>query len=73
MFNNLGLQQLLEKKKEYHDLRLILHTDQGSVYSSQSYNELLPLYNITHSMSRVGASTDNAPVEIVYIKPKENY
>ena len=45
-----GLKQLIEKKKEYTDLKLILHTDQGSVYSSASYNELLPLYNITHSM-----------------------
>ncbi len=59
MFNNLGLQQLLEKKKEYHDLRLILHTDQGSVYSSKNYNEFLPLYNITHSMSRASAPTSN--------------
>ena len=60
-----GLQQLLEKKKEYHDLRLILHTDKGSVYSSKSYNELLPLYNITHSMSRAGTPTDNASMEAI--------
>lgn len=48
-----GLKELIEKKKEYQNLKLILHTDQGSVYSSKSYNELLPLYNIVHSMSRV--------------------
>ena len=47
-----GLNELIEKKKEYKDLKMILHTDQGSVYSSKSFNELLPLYNITHSMSR---------------------
>lgn len=60
-----GLEQLIEKKKEYKDLRLILHTDQGSVYSSKSYNELLPLYNITHSMSRAGTPTDNASMEAI--------
>lgn len=32
-----GLNSLIEKKKEYTDLKLILHTDQGSVYSSLSY------------------------------------
>lgn len=60
-----GLEQLIEKKKEYGDLELILHTDQGSVYSSKAFNELLPLYNITHSMSRVGTPTDNAAMEAI--------
>lgn len=60
-----GLKQLIEKKKEYKYLRLILHTDQGSVYSSKSYNELLPLYNITHSMSGAGTPTDNALMEAI--------
>lgn len=60
-----GLKQLIEKKKEYTDLKLILHTDQGSVYSSASYNELLPLYNITHSMSRAGTPTDNGAMESI--------
>lgn len=60
-----GLNQLIEKKKEYKDLRLILHTDQGSVYSSKSFNELLPLYNITHSMSRAGTPTDNSSMEAI--------
>lgn len=60
-----GLDQLLEKKKEYRNLQLILHTDQGFVYSSKSYNELLPLYNIIHSMSRAGTPTDNASMEAI--------
>lgn len=51
-----GLEELIKKKKEYSDLKLILHTDQGSVYSSLSFNELLPLYNIEHSMSRAGSN-----------------
>lgn len=60
-----GLNDLIEKKKEYSDLKLILHTDQGSVYSSLSYNELLPLYNIEHSMSRAGTPTDNGAMESI--------
>ena len=28
-----GLNRLIEKKKEYKDLKMILHSDQGSVYS----------------------------------------
>ena len=44
---------------------MILHTDQGSVYSSKSFNELLPLYNITHSMSRAGTPTDNSQIEAI--------
>ena len=60
-----GLEKLIEKKKEYKDLKMILHTDQGSVYSSKSFNELLPLYNITHSMSRAGTPTDNGAMEAI--------
>lgn len=60
-----GLKELIENKKEYSDLKMILHTDQGSVYSSKSYNQLLPLYNITHSMSRAGTPTDNGAMESI--------
>ena len=37
----------------------ILHTDQGSVYASVAYNELIRDTNITRSMSRAGKPTDN--------------
>lgn len=60
-----GLDGLLNIKKEYPDLEIILHTDQGSVYSSKRFNELLPLYNIIHSMSRAGTPTDNAAMEAI--------
>ena len=60
-----GLEDLLEIKKEHPELKTILHTDQGSVYSSKSYNEFLPLYNIVHSMSRAGTPTDNAFMESI--------
>ena len=60
-----GLEDLLDIKKQYPNLETILHTDQGSVYASKSFNELLPLYNIVHSMSRAGTPTDNAAIEAI--------
>ncbi|MCD8294378.1 MAG: IS3 family transposase [Clostridia bacterium] len=36
-----------------------LHTDQGSVYASKEYNEIIKDQNITRSMSRAGKPTDN--------------
>lgn len=38
---------------------VILHTDQGSVYASMAYNELIKDKNIIRSMSRAGKPTDN--------------
>lgn len=60
-----GLNGLIEIKKKYPDLQMILHTDQGTVYASKSFNELLPLYNIVHSMSRAGTPTDNGAMEAI--------
>jgi len=37
----------------------ILHTDQGSVYASMAYNDLIKEENIIRSMSRAGTPTDN--------------
>ncbi len=37
----------------------ILHTDQGSVYASIAYNDLIKDTNIQRSMSRAGKPTDN--------------
>ena len=55
-----GLNQVLEKtKKEQTDKLTILHTDQGAVYSSYNYNNLLKDFNIKRSMSRSGTPTDN--------------
>lgn len=60
-----GLIELIDIKKKYPELEMILHMNQGSVYSSQSFNELLPLYNIVHSMSHAGTPTDNAAMEAI--------
>ena len=60
-----GLKEMIEFKKNYPVKELILHSDQGAVYASKSYNELLPMYNITRSMSRAGTPTDNAAMESI--------
>lgn len=60
-----GLEALIERKKQHPEYEMILHSDQGSVYASKKFNELLPMYNITHSMSRAGTPTDNAAMEAI--------
>lgn len=62
---HIGLNNLLIKKEEYRDFETILHTDQGSVYSSKKFNEFLPLYNIIHSMSKPGSPTENGAMEAI--------
>ena len=60
-----GLHDLIEFKKKYPNQKMILHTDQGSVYASKAFNELLPMYGIVHSMSRAGTPTDNGAMEAI--------
>jgi transposase InsO family protein len=59
-----GLEDLLELKKEHPEYQMILHSDQGSVYASKAFNDLLPMY-VTRSMSRAGTPTDNAAMESI--------
>lgn len=59
-----GLQDLIELKKQYPEYKMILHSDQGSVYTSKAYNDLLPL-SVVRSMSRAGTPTDNAAMEAI--------
>ena len=50
-------------KRGYEHLNTILHTDQGIVYSSMSFNNIIKSYKITRSMSRAGTPTDNPVIE----------
>ena len=52
---------------------LILHSDQGTQYTSQAYHVLVSEYNITPSMSRRGNCWDNAPMENFFGHLKEEY
>ena len=60
-----GLNDLIELKKAMPGCSMVLHTDQGSVYASKAFNDLLPLYGITRSMSRAGTPTDNSAMESI--------
>ena len=60
-----GLKDLLEIRKQHPECQMVLHSDQGSVYASKAFNDLLPMYGITRSMSRAGTPTDNAAMEAI--------
>lgn len=60
-----GLNDILELKGVNPSMKTILHTDQGTVYASKAFNELLPEYSIVHSMSRAGTPTDNGAMEAI--------
>jgi len=61
------------KQKEKVTDGLILHSDQGTQYTSQAYHVLVGEYNITPSMSRRGNCWDNAPMESFFGHLKEEY
>ncbi|MCB9111062.1 MAG: IS3 family transposase [Anaerolineales bacterium] len=61
------------KQKEKVTDGLILHSDQGTQYTSQPYHVLTNEYNITPSMSRRGNCWDNAPMENFFGHLKEEY
>lgn len=42
---------------------MVLHSNQGSVYSSREFNSILSNNNIIRSISRTGTPTDNAAME----------
>jgi putative transposase len=72
--NSLGLVTntlKLAKQKEVVTDGLILHSDQGYQYTSQSYFALTQEYNITPSMSRRGNCWDNAVMENFFGHLKE--
>jgi len=53
-----GLKDVVELLRENKE-PTVIHTDQGSVYASIAYNELIKDTNIIRSMSRAGKPTDN--------------
>lgn len=56
--------QLEKQKRGYNDQVTILHSDQGSVYTSRAFNTRLH-YNIRRSMSRIATPTDNPVLESI--------
>jgi len=58
-----GLNDLIKLKKQHPEYKMVLHSDQGSVYASKNYNDLPGPCGIIHSMPRAGTPTDNAAME----------
>ena len=58
------LEQFL-KKIEEQSTPVILHTDQGGVYSSKAFHNAHKDYTIIRSMSRAGTPTDNPVIEAI--------
>lgn len=50
-------------KREEQTSQVVLHTDQGAVYSSRAFCQAHLDYNILRSMSRGGTPTDNPIIE----------
>lgn len=49
--------------REHPEKGLLIHTDQGSQYTSQQFTNLLERHGCVHSMSRKGNPYDNAVIE----------
>lgn len=60
------LRRLLKHKKMSTENPMLLHSDQGSQYSSAGYVSLLKQYNVIQSMSRAGTPRDNAVMESIF-------
>ena len=63
-------QRILEKAKSTEN-PILLHSDQGSQYSSAGYCNLLKSYNAIQSMSRAGNPRDNAVIESFFGRFKD--
>lgn len=58
-----GLDELFRSLTPEKRKRLIIHSDQGSHYTTKGFREKLQEYSINQSMSRKGNCLDNAPIE----------
>jgi len=67
--------QTLQQAKQNEKVTegLVLHSDQGTQYTSQAYHLLTTQYHITPSMSRRANCWDNAPAENFFSHLKEEY
>jgi len=66
------LKKALESQKTIKG-NLILHSDQGSQYTSKEFTEFCQEAGITQSMSKAGCPYDNAPMERYYNTLKNEF
>ena len=57
------LQKAIDSQPGINTRRLMLHSDQGSQYTSKEFTEYCTKLGITQSMSKAGYPYDNAPME----------
>ena len=60
------LQKAIDSQAGLDTCRLILHSDQGSQFTSKEFTEYCESVGITQSMSKAGYPYDNAPMERYY-------
>ncbi len=53
----------IKEKRGYKDLETIVHSDQGTIYTSRAFADTHKDYTIIRSMSRVATPTDNPIIE----------
>ncbi|WP_432376162.1 IS3 family transposase [Lactiplantibacillus pentosus] len=71
MINELVLKTINRAVDKYKPSNLIIHTDLGSQYTSDDYNQRLTELHIRHSYSRKGCPYDNAPMESFHASLKK--
>lgn len=57
------LKKALEAQPEAERQGILLHSDQGSQYTSKAFTEFCESVHVTQSMSKAGHPYDNAPME----------
>ncbi len=57
------LQKAIDSQPGINVQKLMIHSDQGSQYTSKEFTEFCERLNISQSMSRAGCPYDNAPME----------
>ena len=57
------LQKAIDSQPGLHTKRLMIHSDQGSQFTSKDFTEYCDKLGITQSMSKAGYPYDNAPME----------
>ena len=63
--SDLAIRTLKKALESQHSIKegLILHSDQGSQYTSKAFTEFCEAVYVTQSMSKAGYPYDNAPME----------
>jgi transposase InsO family protein len=70
---NLAIKTVHEGLKNIIVTKLIIHSDQGSQFTSKQFNIFCTRNNLIQSMSRKGKPCDNSPMERYYNTLKNEY